>query len=282
MQLSNLNPHIRYARIHKNALGIRGTTHICYDCRLFFFQNITGSIVINGETHSITHNTVIYLPPETQYQFHVIFPENASAIIMNFDLTNEHAHLVSSLGTATRDSFDPSLVLPYTLPDELCKPIILVLPQLSRMLLQCTDHFLHRNPYFRESSSAVLKLCLLELIHQNATLGRAQICEDVLSYIHDHFSEPTLTNKSIADYFNYHPDHLSNLIRQETGRSLHQYLIFYRIQVAKNYLLTTQYDISEIAWRSGFCTAAYFIKIFRRNTGMTPRAYRLHRIHTEI
>jgi hypothetical protein len=51
MELSDLNPHIRYARIHKNALGIKSVTSICYDCRLFFFQNITGSIVINEETH---------------------------------------------------------------------------------------------------------------------------------------------------------------------------------------------------------------------------------------
>lgn len=282
MELSDLNPHIRYARIHKNALGIKGVTSICYDCRLFFFQNITGSIVINEETHNIVNNTVVYLPPESHYQFHVLFSENSSAIILDFDLTNEHAHLVGSIGTATPESFNPSLVPAYTLPQELSKPIILVLPQLSRMLLQCTDHFLLRNPFFRESSSAVLKLCLLELIHQNVTTGHAKICEDVLSYIHNHFSDPTLTNQSIAALFNYHPDHLSNLIRQETGRSLHQYLIFYRIQVAKNYLLTTQYDISEIAWRSGFCTAAYFIKIFRRSTGMTPRAYRMHRLHTEI
>ena len=282
MQLSDLNPHIRYARIHKNALGIKGKTSICYDCRLFFFQNISGKIVINGETHEISNNTVVFLPPESRYQFHILFPENASIIILDFDMTNENAHLVVSLGTATEETFDPTHLPPYSLPEELSKPIVLVLPQLSRMLSQCTDQFLDRNPFFRESSSAVLKLCLLELIHQNAALGRAKICDDVLSYIHDHFSETTLTNKSIAAHFNYHPDHLSNLIRQETGRSLHQYLIFYRIQVAKNYLLTTQYDIAEIAWRSGFCTPAYFIKIFRRNTGMTPRAYRVHRIHTEI
>lgn len=282
MQLSDLNPHIRYARLHKNALGVKCNISVCYDCRVFFFQNITGHIVINAAEYEITNHTAIFLPPETQYQFHVTFRENADAIILDFDLTNENAHLSGSLGTATKESFDPSLVPPYTLPDELSQPIILVLPQLSRMLLQCTDHFLHRNQFFRESSSAVLKLCLLELIHQNANRAQAKICKNVLAYIHRHYADTALTNKSIAAHFNYHPDHLSNLIRQETGRSLHQYLIFYRLQVAKNDLLTTQYDISEIAWRSGFCTAAYFIKIFHRHTGITPRAYRLMRTHTEI
>ena len=112
MQLSDLNPHIRYARIHKNALGIKGKTSICYDCRLFFFQNISGKIVINGETHEISNNTVVFLPPESRYQFHILFPENASIIILDFDMTNENAHLVVSLGTATEETFDPAHLPP--------------------------------------------------------------------------------------------------------------------------------------------------------------------------
>jgi len=282
MLLADLNPHIRYARVHKNTLGFKGKTSICYDCRLFFFQNISGAITINGNEYPIREHTAVFLPPQTRYRFHTTFLEDASAIILDFDLTSAHAQLSDSLGTASEETFDAALVPPYSLPGELSQPITLVLPQLSRMLLQCTDYFLFREPFFRERSSAVLKLCLLQLVHQSITHTQPPICEDVLVYIHAQYADTSLTNQTIADHFNYHPDHLSNLIRQRTGMSLHQYLMFYRVQVAKNYLLTTQYDISQIAWRSGFCTAAYFIKIFRRHTGITPRTYRQQRIHTEI
>lgn len=282
MLLADLNPHIRYARVHKNTLGFKGKTSICYDCRLFFFQNISGDITINGNEYPIREHTAVFLPPETRYQFHMTFREDARAIVLDFDLTNEHAHLSDSLGTATEETFDVALIPAYSLPEELSQPIVLVLPQLSRMLLQCSDYFLFREPFFRESASAMLKLCLLQLVHQSRACTQSPICEDVLLYIHSQYADASLTNLAIANHFNYHPDHLSNLIRQRTGMTLHQYLMFYRVQVAKNFLLTTQYDISEIAWRSGFCTAAYFIKIFRRHTGMTPRTYRQQRIHTEI
>lgn len=282
MKLSDINPHIRYAGIHKAAFRLKSNVCVCYDCRLFYFDHAPGSILINGTEYKIQNKTVIFLPPETEYQTNIHFQTSAKVVILDFDLTNDHAHLQASLGTATKNDFDKSMVPPYSLPPELPGPIVRVVPQLEHMLTQCANNFLLRNSFYRENSSALLKLCLLELIHQNTSSNQSAICEEVLSYIHENFASPTLTNKNIAERFNYHPDHLSNVIRAETGKSLHQYLIYYRLRVAKNYLITTRYDIGDIAWRCGFCSAAYFIKTFRENTGMTPGTYRRLKVHTEL
>ena len=282
MNISELNPYIRYCRAHKEAFDPRKDDSICYDCRVFFLDNVAGSITVNGEKQEIGSKTLVFLPPETRYRFHLHFKENARVVIADFDLTQENSHLRSSLGTASKNSFDKSLVPAYSLPEELDSYRIRTVPQAEHLLLQCADNFLQRNPFYREVSSALLKLCLLELIHQSAQSTQSQICEEVLAYVHEHYANSTLTNKDIAAAFSYHPDHLSNLIRQETGRSLHQYIIYYRLQIAKNYLLTTQLGVSEIAWRCGFCSSAYFIKVFRENIGMTPKAYRKTKIHTEL
>jgi len=282
MKIAELNPFIRYCRAHKTAFDMKKEDSVCYDCRVFFLDNITGSISINGEKRELAGKTVIYLPPETVYRFHIHFKEHARVIIADFDMTQQNAHLRSSLGTATRQTFQKELVPAYTLPEELSTYMVRNVPQAEHLLIQCADNFLQRNPFYREVSSALLKLCLLELIHQSSQNTQSRLCEDVLSYVHENYATTTLSNKEIASHFGYHPDHLSNLIRQETGRSLHQYIIYYRLQIAKNYLLTTQLGISEIAWRCGFCSSAYFIKVFRENIGMTPKAYRKTKIHTEI
>lgn len=282
MKLYDLNPHIRYARVHKTAQSLKQEVRICYDCRMFYFDDISGTITINGEHYNISSKTAVFLPPETRYMFSLVFNTNSSAIVMDFDLTAVHAELKSSLGTANIASFDRTKVPDYTLPAELSTAMIRTMPQLGPPLTQCCDHFLLQNPFFREKSSALLKMCILEMVVANLQSSRSKLAEDVLSYIHEHFQNPSLTNKEIALHFGYHPEHLSHLISQETGKTLHQYLIHYRIQMAKNYLVTTQYDIAEIAWRSGFCSAAYFIKLFREHTGSTPRAYRLQKIHTEF
>lgn len=282
MNLYELNPHIRYARIHQTAVSMKQETRICYDCRIFLFNNISGNITINGADYDISDKTAIYLPPETKYFFRVHFNTDANVIVTDFDLTSANADLKSSLGTATLTTFNPKNVPPYSLPDQLSNPIVRTMPQLNPPLTQCTDHFLFQNPFYREKSSALLKMCLLEMIQANQQSSRSKICEPVISYIHKHYHNAGLTNMDIARKFGYNPEHLSQLINQETGRTLHQYLIHYRIQMAKNLLVTTQYDISEVAWRSGFSSAAYFIKLFREHTGRTPRAYRLLKIHTEL
>lgn len=282
MKVSDLNPHIRYARVHKTYFHTKRAASKCYDCRVFFFDNVPGNVVANGRKYNIINKTAIYFPPGTEYKFNVDFKESSRLVVIDFDLINEYEYLKSSLGTATKESFVEALSPSYPLLTELSQPIICVMPQIDSMLMQCTDNFILKNPFYRENSSALLKLCLLEFIKQSSKKTLSRLCENVLSYIHENYALSTLTNEAIAEKFNYHPYHLSRMMKQETGKTLHKYLIYYRLQIAKDLLLTTPYDISQIAWRSGFCSSAYFIKMFRENIGMTPKEYRNLQIHTEI
>lgn len=282
VKISELNPFIRYARARLITFRTGNKTNVCYDCRLFYFDNVTGSVLVNGKEYTVYNKSVLYLPPESQYRFNILCKENAKVIILDFDLTQQNSHLPFSLGTATEATFCKNAVPPYKLPQEMNYPILRELPQAEYLLMQCVEYFLCEGMYYRESASAMLKLCLLELLHRNAMGSQTELCRAVLRYIHAHFDDASLTNLQIAAEFGYHPEYLSALIKAGTGKTLHQYLIGYRLQMAKDYLITTQYDISEIAWRCGFCTAAYFIKKFRENTGFTPKNYRKQQIYTEL
>jgi len=274
MKLSYLNPHIRHARLHETALKMQTELSICYDCRLFYFDNISGSIIIKNEEYEITNKTAVFLPPETEYKLNLSFGRNPSFIVFNFDLTNENEHIENSIGTATKSNFNKSLVPAYEMPNEFNLPIIHNLAHIKRMLIQCTNCFIIKNDFYREYASALLKLCLLELLKDNLKIVHSQLCKDVLAYIHENYALSTLTNEDIAANFNYHPYHLSNIIKNETGKTLHQFLIYYRLRQAKDLLLTTKYGINEIAWKCGFGSSAYFTKIFRQNFCMTPKDYR--------
>ena len=280
--LSDLNPYVRYAGIHRAIFNLRNRISICYDCRLFFFDHTPGSITIFDQRFEICNKTVVYLPPETEYKIDISFQKGSKVIVLDFDLTNSNCHISNSLGTADVQTFDEKLVPRYSLPQELEKPIVRIAAKIEHMLTQCADDFLLQNAMYRENASALLKLCILELIRQNSQNAHSQLCRDVLAYIHANYTDPTITNREIAQCFNYHPDYLSTLIREETGKSLHQYLLYYRLQIAKNYLITTRADIREVAWRCGFTSTAYFIKLFRQNTGCTPQKYRKQNVHTEL
>lgn len=282
MQISDLNPHIRYARVHQAIFTTSHSYSKCYDCRIFFFCDTEGYATINGTKYNIYHNTAVYLPPKSEYKFKLNFNDNGKIVVVNFDLVNDFSHIIHSLHTVTKGKFDESLVPEYPLLDELSAPVIKTIPHIGPSLIKCAENFIIKDSLYRETSSSVLKLCLLEIIKESSKLAHSKLCEDILSYIYENYPDTALTNESIAKKFYHHPYHLSRLIKQETGKTLHQYIIYYRLQIAKNYLVTTPFDMTKISELCGFCSSAYFTKIFRQNIGMTPKEYRKLQLHTEI
>jgi AraC-like DNA-binding protein len=53
-----------------------------------------------------------------------------------------------------------------------------------------------------------------------------------------------------------------------------QYLNGYRVEKAQTLLKNTDRSITDIALAVGFDDASYFARIFKKQTGMTPREYK--------
>lgn len=62
--------------------------------------------------------------------------------------------------------------------------------------------------------------------------------------------------------------------RSGIGQSPTDYLISYRVDVAKKLLQSTDKPITRIAQDTGFSSPAYFSKTFRAHTGCSPQEYR--------
>lgn len=68
------------------------------------------------------------------------------------------------------------------------------------------------------------------------------------------------------------------LFKEVTGESFVPYVNRFRVTRAQALLTSSAKTIAEISHESGFCDQSYFGVIFRRITGVTPRAYR--RLHS--
>jgi AraC family transcriptional regulator, melibiose operon regulatory protein len=64
------------------------------------------------------------------------------------------------------------------------------------------------------------------------------------------------------------------LFSKYNGQTPNAYLVRYRIQKSCQMLLETNRSINEIAIVCGFQSASYFSYVFRKETGLTPQAYR--------
>lgn len=65
------------------------------------------------------------------------------------------------------------------------------------------------------------------------------------------------------------------LFKEQTGTSPHQYYLNLRISRAKSLLQTTELNINEIAYQSGFESEYYFSKFFKKKVNLSATEYRL-------
>ncbi|MDF2873019.1 MAG: AraC-type DNA-binding protein [Anaerocolumna sp.] len=70
------------------------------------------------------------------------------------------------------------------------------------------------------------------------------------------------------------PKYLSYLFHKETGTKLTTFIEEKRIEEAKNLLAFSQYSLNRISEYLAFTSQSYFIAVFKKKTGMTPKGYR--------
>lgn len=93
-------------------------------------------------------------------------------------------------------------------------------------------------------------------------------------FILEHFSDCTLNVDRIAEQLGYSTNYFSRLFKSITGYYINDYIRQVRIMKAQELLVGTDMTVGEIAEAVGYTTANYFYSIFKKETGMTPAAYR--------
>ncbi len=118
-----------------------------------------------------------------------------------------------------------------------------------------------------------LLVTILRLAHVSGSVGQLALTRQILDYIHAH-CDSRLDRDTLAAVFHYHPGHISRLVRQATGMTLHQYLLEARLHRAELLLRTTTLSITQIALQLSFYDSSHFSAVFKEHRGLLPREYR--------
>jgi YesN/AraC family two-component response regulator len=100
--------------------------------------------------------------------------------------------------------------------------------------------------------------------------------EYICLHIQRHFSDRNLTLTKAASLANMTPKRFSEVFKRKIGRSFVSYLNEIRLANAAE-LLINNIPIKEIAFLSGYRSAEYFDRLFKRRYGRSPGEYRLIR-----
>ncbi len=96
----------------------------------------------------------------------------------------------------------------------------------------------------------------------------------VLARIEERLGDPTPPLESLADSAHLSLAWFKARFRKEVGLAPGSYIALRKIERARVLLARPAASITRIAMDLGFSTSQYFATVFRRYTGMTPRAYR--------
>ena len=96
---------------------------------------------------------------------------------------------------------------------------------------------------------------------------------DAVLYIEANYSE-NITLSHIAANARLNHTTLTELMKKEFGCTAIEYLMRYRVNVAKKQLAFTEVPIKDIASMVGFKTVQHFGRIFKSYIGVTPAEYR--------
>jgi len=117
---------------------------------------------------------------------------------------------------------------------------------------------------------------------------KSEILDNLINYLQSKnrpFLDPKLTLVEVARVLNIPAQQLSQVINEKTELNFNDYINTYRIEVAKEILISPDYNkltIDAIAEKAGFNSKSPFYAAFKKGTGMTPKEFASAKLEREI
>lgn len=99
------------------------------------------------------------------------------------------------------------------------------------------------------------------------------ITEALLKLVDNNYAEPNLLTRATTE-LNYTASYISAIFKKDFGITFTDYLMQYRINIAKQLLRTTDMSITDISSSVGYSDVKFFRDLFKKHTNMTPRQYK--------
>lgn len=108
---------------------------------------------------------------------------------------------------------------------------------------------------------------------RNLNNAQSTLCRKVESYVDAHLTEK-ITGTAIAEALGFSRSYLSSQFKKESGINLSDFINEVKIKEACRLLVSSKRSIADIADSLAFSSQSYFQVLFKKQTGLTPAAYR--------
>ena len=241
-----LSPH-RHARLHQVLLVEKGG----------------GSVTLDGKAHLLKQGSLVNVPPNHVHSFR--FEKNTRGWVTTIadELMDE---LLVGVGTK-RSDINQATVL---------QSDVFMANTVQQIWLEFSSQEKARALMLRGLSGVLLAWVARQLAA--ASIGDAQANDSVLvqrfkALIEQNFASHWKVSQ-YAKALSISPTHLSRLTRAANGMSALRMIEARLMREARRNLAYTNLSISSIAYTLGFSDPAYFSRVFTRDAGISPKAFR--------
>ncbi len=279
MKLSELHPFIRFAYQYIYP-GSDEETYISRDCRLFYIIDGECEIILNNVSYQLSPGAALLFKAGIPYRFKNQKP--IKLISINFDFSHKYQNFDKPLMRMAANTHSSNLLEMFTEDisdcDTLNRPIFSnSFPLLRKILEKIIIEHNSNNYLSDEIASTLLKESILRLARDTTldkvTVNSIQKLNKIVKYIHENYMGDT-SNITLARLANYHPYYLNKLWKKYYGKTLHSYVLEYKLSVAEQLLVSTDELIETVATLSGFTSYVSFNENFKSKNFLTPYNYR--------
>ena len=250
------------------------------DCRLFYILKGSGSMRFDDRTVSLSSGTLVIFSAGTRYVWEI---DEVDYYAVNFDYTQSFSDIKQSFHPINASKFSESDIIerPYFEDESLLnEPLVLESGEdFERDISRIITEFLTKGEFSDIISSTLLKLVITEVLKRKKKAFRPEnerVNESVrrlIEYISKNYRSE-INYKSIGREFGFNSSYLNRVFKEYTGKSIHNFILQYRMNVAMEILRTQNISVSQTALLSGFPNPYHFTKAFTKAVGCSPTEYR--------
>lgn len=130
---------------------------------------------------------------------------------------------------------------------------------------------------YADISSLIYSLIMLLFSHDSSKgsieSNRGNAMSEAVSYIRQNYMH-NISTGDIAHAVNLSRSHMSETFTRAYGIPPHEYLMQFRLSIARDLLVNSRLSITEIAEQTGFRDIFSFSRIFKRKMNLSPAQYR--------
>ncbi|WMJ87144.1 AraC family transcriptional regulator [Anaerocolumna sp. MB42-C2] len=257
--------------------------HWHYYIELLYFLEGSAVIILGNERNQVSAGDFIIVNSREVHSINSYEGVNTRYIVIKFD--------VDILYSSAKSVFEAKYILPFTMSQHNYKKVFKEneIKNTPLKILVSEIYEEYRSKKYGYELAVRINIGTLFLwsirkwesegLKYTQETGPKQIdinkLQHLLDYLDLHYNED-ISVQDMAKMCNMSYCYFSRFFKKIMHKTFVEYLNYIRITEAKKLLLTTEFNITEVALKVGFSNSSYFIEQFKRYNSQSPKQFKLN------